>query len=92
MSIYIGNLPYEVTSEDLNDVFSEYGTVKRVSLPMDPDSGQIRGFAFVDLASSADEDRAIDELDQAEWIGRELRVNKAKPRNNSKPRKRYSNR
>ncbi len=64
----------------LTAVFGEYGTVKRVTLPTDRETGRVRGFAFVDLASDAEEDAAIEALDGAEWMGRDLRVNKAKPR------------
>ena len=76
MTIYVGNLSYQATSEDLTEVFAEYGSVKRVSLPSDRETGRLRGFAFVELA----EDAAIAELDGAEWMGRQLKVNKAKPR------------
>ncbi len=82
MSIYIGNLSYEVSQEDLNEVFSEYGKVKRVHLPTDRETGRKRGFGFVEMESEADEDKAIESLDQAEWMGRELKVNKARPREN----------
>ncbi len=82
MSIYVGNLSYEVTSEDLNEVFAEYGTVKRVHIPTDRDTGRVRGFAFVEMESEANEDKAIQALDGAEWMERELKVNKAKPREN----------
>lgn len=80
MGVYVGNLSYDVTQEDLNEVFAEYGTVKRVTLPTDRETGRVRGFAFVDLSSDAEEQAAIDALDGAEWMGRDLRVNKAKPR------------
>ncbi len=80
MSIFVGNLPYEVTQDDLKDVFKEYGTVKRVHIPTDKESGEMRGFGFVEMESETQEQSAIDELDGAEWLGRELRVNKAKPR------------
>ena len=80
MGVYVGNLSYDVTQDDLNGVFSEYGTVKRVTLPTDRETGRVRGFAFVDLGSDAEEDAAIEALDGAEWMGRDLRVNKAKPR------------
>ncbi len=80
MSIYVGNLSYEVNQEDLNEVFTEYGTVKRVHIPTDRNTGRIRGFAFVDMESEADEDKAIKALDGAEWMERELKVNKARPR------------
>lgn len=80
MSIYVGNLSYEVTEEDLNAVFAEYGSVKRVQLPTDRETGRKRGFGFVEMSTEAEEAAAIDALDGAEWMGRDLKVNKAKPR------------
>jgi RNA recognition motif-containing protein len=80
MSIYVGNLSYEVTQEDLSEVFAEYGTVKRVQLPTDRETGRLRGFAFVEMGTEAEESKAIETLDGAEWMGRELKVNKARPR------------
>ena len=82
MSIYVGNLNYEVTKEDLTTVFEEYGTVSRVSLPSDRETGRPRGFGFVEMSSEDEETKAIENLDGAEWMGRELRVNKARPRDN----------
>lgn len=84
MSIYVGNISYDVTSEDLSNVFAEYGTVKRVYLPVDRETGRMRGFGFVEMASEAEEASAIETLDGAEWMGRELRVNKARPRENNR--------
>ncbi len=80
MTIYVGNLSFQATEEDVREVFGDYGTVSRVSLPMDRETGRKRGFAFVDLASDPEEDAAIAALDGAEWMGRDLKVNKAKPR------------
>jgi RNA recognition motif-containing protein len=80
VTIYVGNLSFQASEEDVKEIFAEYGTVSRVSLPMDRETGRKRGFAFVDLSSDAEEDAAIAELDGAEWLGRELKVNKAKPR------------
>jgi RNA recognition motif-containing protein len=80
MSIYVGNLSYEVTQDDLNAVFAEYGSVKRVQLPSDRETGRLRGFGFVEMGTDAEEAAAIDALDGAEWMGRALKVNKAKPR------------
>ncbi|HLO49531.1 MAG TPA: RNA-binding protein [Kamptonema sp.] len=80
MSIYVGNLSYQVTSEDLTEVFAEYGTVSRVQLPVDRETGRMRGFGFVEMSSEAEEAAAIAALDGAEWMGRDLKVNKAKPR------------
>ena len=80
MSIYVGNLSYEVTQEDLTQVFAEYGTVKRVQLPTDRETGRLRGFGFVEMGTEAEETAAIEALDGAEWMGRDLKVNKAKPK------------
>lgn len=83
MSIYVGNLSYQVTPEDLTAVFAEYGTVKRVQIPMDRETGRMRGFGFVEMDSDAEETAAIEALDGAEWMGRDLKVNKARPRENN---------
>jgi RNA recognition motif-containing protein len=80
VTIYVGNLSFQASEEDIRDVFAEYGKVSRVSLPTDRETGRKRGFAFVDMENDAEEDAAIAELDGAEWLGRELKVNKAKPR------------
>lgn len=80
MSIYVGNLSYQVSQEDLTSVFAEYGTVKRVQIPTDRETGRSRGFGFVEMGSDAEEAAAIEALDGAEWMGRDLKVNKAKPR------------
>ena len=80
MSIYVGNLSYDVKQEDLSGVFSAYGTVTRVQLPTDRETGRIRGFGFVEMSSNAEEQKAIDALDGAAWMGRDIKVNKAKPR------------
>ncbi|BFM39308.1 RNA-binding protein [Synechocystis sp. LKSZ1] len=85
MSLYVGNLSYEVTEADLNSVFAEYGTVKRVQLPTDRETGRVRGFGFVEMGTDAEEQAAIDALDGAEWMGRDLKVNKARPREDRGP-------
>jgi RNA recognition motif-containing protein len=83
VTIYVGNLSFQATEEDLKEIFAEYGKVSRVSLPTDRETGRKRGFAFVEMEDDAKEDAAIAELDGAEWLGRELKVNKAKPRESS---------
>ncbi|MDJ1182906.1 RNA recognition motif domain-containing protein [Roseofilum casamattae] len=80
MSIYVGNLPYKVTEDDLKEVFGEYGQVQRVTVPMDREKDRIRGFAFIEMSAEAEEEAAIAALDGAEWMGRQLKVNKARPR------------
>ena len=82
MSIYVGNLSYDVTDQDLTAVFAEYGTVKSVYLPTDRETGRMRGFGFVEMSAESEETAAIEALDGAEWMGRDLKVNKAKPREN----------
>ncbi|NEO29397.1 MAG: RNA-binding protein [Symploca sp. SIO3C6] len=80
MSIYIGNLSYDATEEDVSTIFADYGTVKRVQLPTDRETGKPRGFGFVEMVKEEEEAAAIEALDGAEWMGRTLRVNKARPR------------
>jgi RNA recognition motif-containing protein len=80
MTIYVGNLSYQVTEEDLKRAFAEYGTVGRVQLPTDRETGRPRGFAFVEMEKETEEAAAIEALDGAEWMGRDLKVNKAKPK------------
>ena len=85
MSIYVGNLSYDVTQDDLSEVFGEYGQVKRVQLPTDRETGRPRGFGFVEMSSENEEQKAIEALDGAEWMGRDIKVNKAKPREERGP-------
>jgi len=59
MTVYVGNLSYTATEEDLNEVFKEYGSVKRIQLPTDRETGRMRGFAFVEMSDDAEEDAAI---------------------------------
>ena len=80
MSVYVGNLSYDATEQDLRSVFGEFGAVKSVQLPTDRDTGRKRGFGFVEMESDDQELAAIDALNEAEWMGRSLKVNKAKPR------------
>jgi RNA recognition motif-containing protein len=80
MTIYVGNLSFEAEREDLVDLFGQYGQVRQCSLPLDRETGRKRGFAFVELADADSEQRAIDDLQDVEWMGRMIRVNKATPR------------
>ena len=83
MTIYIGNLSFQAEQEHLFDLFSEYGQVKNCSLPLDRETGRKRGFAFVEMESDEDEQKAIDDLQDVEWMGRMIRVSKATPRERS---------
>ena len=80
MTIYVGNLSFEAEVEDLKQLFAEYGSVSKCSLPLDRETGRKRGFAFVEMASASEETKAIDDLQNVEWMGRSIRVNKAEPR------------
>ncbi len=70
MSIYVGNLSYQVTEDDIKGVFAEYGSVKRVQVPTDRETDRPRGFAFVEMGTDAEETAAIEALDGAEWMGK----------------------
>ncbi|MFM7362405.1 MAG: RNA recognition motif domain-containing protein [Cyanobium sp.] len=80
MTIYLGNLSFDAEAEDVQNLFAEYGEVRKCSLPLDRDTGRKRGFAFVEMADEASEQKAIDDLQNVEWMGRAIRVNKAEPR------------
>lgn len=80
MTIYVGNLSFQAEREDLLDLFGQYGEVRQCSLPLDRETGRKRGFAFVELSDDAVEQKAIDDLQDVEWMGRMIRVNKATPR------------
>lgn len=83
MTIYVGNLSFQAEREDLLDLFGQYGEVRQCSLPVDRETGRKRGFAFVELTDDASEQKAIDDLQDVEWMGRMIRVNKASPRERS---------
>lgn len=80
MTVYVGNLSFQASEEDIREIFEDYGTVEKVSLPLDRESGKKRGFAFVEMSTEEEEEAAIESLDGAEWMGRVIKVNKAKPR------------
>lgn len=87
MNIYVGNLPYSITEEELKDAFSEFGDVSSVSIIMDKFSGQSKGFAFIEMPKDSEADAAIKGLNEREIKGRNLRVNQAKPREERPPRR-----
>lgn len=80
MTIYVGNLSFDAEVVDLQHLFAEYGSVSKCSLPLDRETGRKRGFAFVDMADANAESKAISDLQDVEWMGRSIRVNKAEPR------------
>ena len=80
VSIFVGNLPFRAEQEDIIELFATHGEVSNCSLPLERDTGRKRGFAFVEMADDAAEQRAIEALQGAELMGRPLRINKAEPR------------
>lgn len=76
--IYVGNLPFSASDDEIQTLFGEFGTVESVNLITDRDSGRPRGFGFVEMSDGADE--AIQALHQKEMDGRSLSVNEARPR------------
>jgi RNA recognition motif-containing protein len=78
--LYVGNLAYSVTNEDLEALFSQAGKVDSATVVMDKFSGQSRGFGFVEMADSNEAARAIEEFNETELKGRAIRVNEARPR------------
>jgi cold-inducible RNA-binding protein len=79
-NIFVGNLSYQTTQEDLQNAFAQYGGVERVNIVTDRDSGQPRGFAFVEMTEKRDAETAIAQLNGAEMNGRALNVNEARPK------------
>ena len=84
-NIYVGNISFQTTEQDLDAAFSAYGQVDRVQIVKDRDTGQARGFAFVEMPVNADADKAMAALNGAELGGRTLTVNEARPREDRPP-------
>ena len=79
-NIFVGNLNYSATEDELRQLFEQFGTVERVSLISDRDTGRPRGFGFVEMPNDEEGDRAIEELNGVELGGRALNINEARPR------------
>jgi RNA recognition motif-containing protein len=78
--LYVGNLAYSVTSEELQELFAQYGQVRSAEVLIDRETGRSRGFGFVAMVDDADADAAIENIDGNDYQGRRLNVNEAKPR------------
>lgn len=77
--LYVGNLPYSADQQTLQDTFSQCGTVDSVNVITDRDTGQSKGFAFVEMSRDSEAQKAIQELNGADCDGRPMKVNEAKP-------------
>jgi len=80
MNIYVGNLSYGMTEDELRDAFSEYGDVSSVKILSDRETGRSRGFGFVEMPNQSEGEAAVAQLNGKELGGRTLRVNEARPR------------
>jgi RNA recognition motif-containing protein len=80
MRIYVGNLPYSVTDDEMRDTFAEFGEVASAEVIKDKFSGQSKGFGFVDMPNNSEADEAIKTLNDQPLKGRKLTVNEARPR------------
>ena len=84
--IYVGNLPFSATDQEVRDLFEPYGAVNSIHLVTDRETGRPRGFGFVEMADEGEADEAISKLNQTQMGGRTLNVNEARPRESRPPR------
>ena len=84
MNIYVGNLPYTVSEVELRELFGQFGSVVNANIIMDRDTGQSKGFGFIEMSSGEEADLAIRELDGSDFGGRNLKVNEARPREDNR--------
>ena len=90
MKLYVGNLSFQTSSQDLEELFAGIGTVESATVVEDRETGRSRGFGFVEMASQEEGEKAIAELNGQEVSGREIKVNEAKPREDPRrPRRRW---
>jgi RNA recognition motif-containing protein len=80
MNIYIGNLPYGVSEEDLREAFSQFGQVQSANIITDKFSGRSKGFGFVDMPNDGEAREAIESMNDKDFKGRTIKVNEARPR------------
>ena len=80
MNIYLGNLPYGVSEEDLRDAFSQFGQVQSANIITDKFSGRSKGFGFVDMPNDGEAREAIEAMNDKDFKGRTIKVNEARPR------------
>jgi len=79
-NIYVGNLAYQTTTDDLKAAFEEFGAVDRANVVMDRETGRSRGFGFIEMPNAEEAAKAIESMDGADLGGRNLKVNEARPR------------
>ena len=89
MKLYIGNLSYSTTEQEIVDLIAQYGTADSVQLIKDRHTGQSKGFGFIEMNDNSEADAAIKALNDTNFKGRKLKLNQAQPRDKSKHRRRY---
>jgi len=89
MNIYVGNVSWQLTEEDLSAKFAEFGAVDSAKIITDRETGRSKGFGFVEMPNQAEAEKAIEELNGHELDGRALKVNESKPREDRPSRPRY---
>ena len=82
MNIYVGNLTYQLSEDDLRDAFAQFGEVTSASIIKDRETGQSKGFGFVEMPTQSEGEEAIKQLNESELGGRNIKVNEARPRTN----------
>ena len=87
MEIYVGNLPWSISDQELADAFGAYGNVEKASIISDRDSGRSKGFGFVTMNDADEANKAIEAMNGSDMGGRNLKVNEARPREERPPRK-----
>ncbi len=87
MDIYVGNLPWSASDQEIADAFSQHGTVEKASIIMDRESGRSKGFGFVTMNDNEEANSAIEALNGYDLGGRALKVNEARPREERPPRR-----
>ncbi|ASQ89622.1 RNA-binding protein [Prosthecochloris sp. GSB1] len=80
MNIYIGNLPYSVTDDDLRDAFAQFGQVDRANIIIDKFTGRSKGFGFIEMPDASEAETAIESMNDTDFKGRTIKVNEARPR------------
>ena len=89
MNIYVGNLSYEITDDEVKDLFSPHGEISSVSIIKDKQSGQSKGFGFIEMPNQAEAEEAIKALNESEVKGRNIKVNQARPKEERPKRRAY---
>ena len=84
MNLYVGNLPYSVGDQELRDAFSQFGEISRANVIMDRETGRSKGFGFVEMPNKAEAEEAISAMNDRDLEGRRVRVNEARPRDDSR--------